>query len=64
MEENKTIIINDGEAEWYTDCYTCASCNEDFMTDKPNYCPCCGKKIRIFNFQCGFKKTNHRTLAK
>lgn len=45
MEENKTIIINDGEAEWYTDCYTCASCNEDFMTDKPNYCPCCGKKI-------------------
>lgn len=22
------------------------------------------KKFRIFNFQCGFKKTNHRTLAK
>lgn len=21
------------------------------------------KKIRIFNFQCGFKKTNHKTLA-
>lgn len=45
MEENKTIIINHGEEEWYTELYECDSCKESFMTHKPNFCPCCGKKI-------------------
>ena len=44
--DNETLVeISEEEDEWYQKWYRCLECKCTFMTDTPEYCPGCGKKI-------------------
>lgn len=53
MNPEKEIVIKktDYNDEWWQPVFFCPSCHNEFMVDKPNFCPCCGKKI--VGMKCG-----------
>ena len=38
-------LISEGHEESYYEWYRCPKCNKNGLSDKDNYCSCCGVKI-------------------
>lgn len=47
IAERTTVTLSEDKDEWYCHYQTCDICKTEFMCSEANFCPGCGRKIKV-----------------